>query len=678
MELRGPECVVNDPVGGFTHRMTAFYDDFERANGSPGTNWTDAYSTATIAGGYLVGNADSYCVSNVVTDTDYQEVICRVAWFTGQGYTATPLIKAATSGRAGYYAGLWLDGSQWKFALWKRGTSSNVLLDSENYPTAPPYLSTIRIVWDAGTITATVDGGYTVTSDDTQYALNTNMGVRLSSANMAVADWRGFGTVAAGLSVDPNVIGNYGECVTLTLTGTGTAWTSGTPGSPIFTVDHGTISAQTVNSATSATITYCPGEYLGSITFTDPSTGQTVGAVVTSDTTVVPPGGNFLPQTVIDYLVRSAADGVNAIITNRQGEHTVRGVSIDLDTILAHLHIGLENTQGSFTQTQPDPALLVSLWRILNGLYPVPTLPEAAPVDIPLAHNIDSLHSKLNALTGSGTDSLDSILNLLGGDPFASHQTILTEIRGLPAADLSEALDAIAALRGDDVATVAALVAAMDALRTNNNYTLGTVKQWIDALPQTEAAVSAAAVVALIVALAAAVPTGGASVAAVAVAAGAGPILDLATLVEVATLVASVADLLTSVGEIRDLLDTGVSGGTVGGPVWPGADNVDYGTEVSLSDGLVIDGPLDGLVIHIATAPAKTGRYGFGDVNSWTHAGGVIFCTDAGDYERAQPIGLDDQVLVPTTMAHAASAIIRLGAGFTGTVTPWQVSTAPV
>ncbi len=73
---------------------------------------------------------------------------------------------------------------------------------------------------------------------------------------------------AAPTSVIASSTGN-----TLTLTGTGTSWTSGTPGSPTFTVSGGTITAQVVPSATSATLTYSAPSGVGTVTITDPRHG---------------------------------------------------------------------------------------------------------------------------------------------------------------------------------------------------------------------------------------------------------------------------------------------------------------------------------------------------------------------------------------------------------------------
>jgi hypothetical protein len=91
------------------------------------------------------------------------------------------------------------------------------------------------------------------------------------------------------LSVSPTSVAASSTGNTLTLTGTGTSWTAGTPGSPIFTASGGTIAAQTVTSATSATLTYTAPPGAGTVTITDPSTGDTASLTISaSGSTTIP------------------------------------------------------------------------------------------------------------------------------------------------------------------------------------------------------------------------------------------------------------------------------------------------------------------------------------------------------------------------------------------------------
>lgn len=109
-------------------------------------------------------------------------------------------------------------------------------------------------------------------------------------------------------------------------------------------------------------------------------------------------------------------------------------------------------------------------------------------------------------------------------------------------------------------------------------------------------------------------------------------------------------------------------------PTWPGLANVTLGAVHVLADGMTVAGPLDGLIVKITAVPTPTGYYGFGARRSYVHVGAVIFLDDNGEAEHSQTIGLDDQVLVPRTMEHAQSAIIRLKSGTAGTVQPWTAT----
>lgn len=110
-------------------------------------------------------------------------------------------------------------------------------------------------------------------------------------------------------------------------------------------------------------------------------------------------------------------------------------------------------------------------------------------------------------------------------------------------------------------------------------------------------------------------------------------------------------------------------------PVWPGLDGATVGDSVALADGLVVDGPLDGLLVQITGTPAQSYQYPFGDTASYRWVGAVIFRSDRGDFEWFEPIGLDHQVITPKTMAHADSATFRVTGAWTGTVRPFTVNT---
>jgi hypothetical protein len=106
-------------------------------------------------------------------------------------------------------------------------------------------------------------------------------------------------------------------------------------------------------------------------------------------------------------------------------------------------------------------------------------------------------------------------------------------------------------------------------------------------------------------------------------------------------------------------------------PVWPGIANVTLGASQALADGLLIPGPLAGVIIVISAVPQPISYYPFGPIKSYVHVGGIAFVDDNGQVETVQPIGLDANVVCPKAMVLADHAYIRLQSGVTGTVRPW-------
>lgn len=102
---------------------------------------------------------------------------------------------------------------------------------------------------------------------------------------------------ASPSSIIQNTNGN-----TVTITGTNTSWTAGTPGTPTFTLTGGTgasIISQTIISNTSATLTINAGSATGTLTINDPNNNVTTNIIVVADNTppstptVTPSAGTY-------------------------------------------------------------------------------------------------------------------------------------------------------------------------------------------------------------------------------------------------------------------------------------------------------------------------------------------------------------------------------------------------
>jgi hypothetical protein len=108
-------------------------------------------------------------------------------------------------------------------------------------------------------------------------------------------------------------------------------------------------------------------------------------------------------------------------------------------------------------------------------------------------------------------------------------------------------------------------------------------------------------------------------------------------------------------------------------PIWPGLAAVTLGTPVALSDGLLVAGPLQGVLVDITAVPTPISYYPFGTIKSFVRAGAICFTTDNGQSEFPEPFGPDSQIILPRTMSQAASASVRLASGIVGTITPFTI-----
>jgi hypothetical protein len=106
-------------------------------------------------------------------------------------------------------------------------------------------------------------------------------------------------------------------------------------------------------------------------------------------------------------------------------------------------------------------------------------------------------------------------------------------------------------------------------------------------------------------------------------------------------------------------------------PVWPGLDLVTLGTPVALVDGLVVDGPLDGVLVDVTTAPTRVGQRVIGGQYFDYNSGEMTFGSDNGYLEPWVYTGFRLAIFTPKTMKQAAHAYFRVLAGAAGTVTPW-------
>ena len=128
---------------------------------------------------------------------------------------------------------------------------------------------------------------------------------------------------SVSFTVSPSSINASTTNVSLTLSGTSTGWTPGTPGTPTFTVSGlATKVSQTVASATAATVVVNTGSTPGTLTITDPlnSITATTTIVVAATMAAVP---TAVPVSNTGIVVSLAGSGTNWVAQT----FTVSGVS---------------------------------------------------------------------------------------------------------------------------------------------------------------------------------------------------------------------------------------------------------------------------------------------------------------------------------------------------------------
>lgn len=647
--------------------MATFTDGFDRANGGLGANWNTYGGNFAIGGGAVTADAFGWAQCLAISESGRQEARITVVPQLGAGIASGVGLKMTSGQGGGIVARLVAGWDNWTFQIvgWPYGPEQ-VWVQTTGI-TGLPTTCSIAASWDNGHVRAVLADTYVLETDQPFYFTSDRCGMHEGQYSNLILDFWGLGGQALGFTVDPAVVGNYGQCVELELIGTGTAWTSGTPGSPTFTVNYGTISAQEVVDSTHATITYCPGNFLGTAIFTDPSTGLHASVLVTSDPLVVPPGGALLSETAVAYIERSAiAQDTPTILNQDAGIGPIQSGET-LPDYFARLWHYLTGSDYSAPPYTPDPNNLPDIYARLWGGEEWQSVSFVDPGTNSIATALFALAASFAAFRQPDTYTIQDMMDNLRGTGAYTHTDIYNALAAN--VDFTAVLEAIADVKGDPLATIKAVMDMLFVLGgSENNYTLNSVKTWVEAVRGTD------------------LPT----------------IRDVLSKLgtsgyTIDERIDALSSLIVSEATIQGMLDillTAITGGVgvtltsvlndilaainanppVGGvstPLWPGVADVTLGDSVALTDGLVVTGPLHGLLVTVTGHPPGAGKYVFDDVDSWQHVGGVVFCTDNGYYERAESIGLQQQVLVPRTMEVAGSAIFRVNAGWTGTVRPW-------
>lgn len=108
---------------------------------------------------------------------------------------------------------------------------------------------------------------------------------------------------------------------------------------------------------------------------------------------------------------------------------------------------------------------------------------------------------------------------------------------------------------------------------------------------------------------------------------------------------------------------------TVGmAPVWQGIAHETLGDSVALVDGLVLEGPMDGVLVEITSVPTRFGSFDFGPAPSYLHLGALAFVNDEGHIEAPQNLGFNTATYTAKTMVSAEVCLFRVAKDVVGSV----------
>lgn len=653
--------------------MPIWSDNFNRADGPPGANWANVPASASIVGNDLHLTGDAYLRAGPVSGPGSAMAQVTVVLGTNEYNGPGPAVKMSSGGSQCYHGHAQAGTGQVTYRIRTTNMPTENTVASYVWSGTVPSSVTLRLTYSGGTLTLYADGVQMCQGTNTTYAANSGVGIFNRGSAYTCDDFQASGDGQPALYVTPAVVGTEDGDVPITLMATAVSWTPGTPGSPSFTCNAGALNSQVVDSTTNARAIFSPPLTAQVVTITDPV------AAITDTITVVEGtylgggtgGAGGLSETAVGWIEAQAARGAvvlaptdppRALVTDT-ASHT-DGDLTTTDTIVAaglpdNLDLTLVNAiadlwYAQFRSATSPPSgwgggsIGAVLWDILNGGVEHTSEDDVFSLVQAIDTNVDSILTKWATLIGVPEYALGDVIAAIKGLDNRSLTEVYDLVDGLSGSDLQPVLDAIAALRGDTTSTVMGVLQAISAIRTGSNHTLqSTIDRTATAETNIRNDVAAAALT----------------------------ITAISTLL--GTVNTAVSGLVETAGDILDIVTSlQAAAPTPQAPVWAGLDNVTIGQSVALSDGLELTGPLDGVLVHITTAPARAGRYAFGDINSWRYVGAVVFRSDRGDYEWNHPIGLDSQVITPKTMTHAAAARFRLEGGWAGTVRPFTVGSS--
>lgn len=631
--------------------MGIAYDDFERDDGALGLSWVVFTGTWNIAGGKAVNTGASGAYLGAVNAPTTASA--EVDTYLDGTYTAPvyPFVKGNAANTDRYEGRVWYTAGTYNCDIYRvtGGSGTRIARVAATAVLPSPYR--IKLTYTSGYLALFVEGAFVVGAVDSTHDANERVGMLSQTANGAVGEFTGAGEQTVTLTVTPFELGTESGDTQLSLVGEYTDWTSGTPGSPVFTCSAGFLSDQTIASATTATVTFTPPATAQTVTIYDPTNGvyDTINVVEglpaeEPDTTclLTVEGADLVNDT-------ATAHSNTLLLTEATSIHATEAPELNVDIVQAIAEIwagmyhfgaiGSENgleaflgqlliaMMGSDTPTvslytaERTTSIREELEGVTNRLETLIT-PTAYTLENVIAsvkgldnRSVTQVYDLVDALTtGSNQDVLDALAAYFGVSPptIAQLGTMVENLATIAGYDLGDVLDAIADIPGVDLSSI---TNKLNAIQPNTDYTLTTLTTRLNDLQIDSTAI---------------------------------------------------LDQLDTIQSLIENLPTSTP--TSGAPVWPGVANVTLGTVVTLEEEPDLTGPFDGVLINITTPPTRTGLRQFGTAPMDYGVGEIAFVTDNGYIEPWQYLGFRTALYTPKMMRQASAVKCRVLAGAEGTI----------
>lgn len=651
--------------------MATFTDDFNRANGGLGDNWLPATVNPVVSSNKAYASVSTSARYVVSQGTGPHDATVTVFNTLTSDIGNGPIVKCAADRSMFYYGRLSGSSGAYNAQIF-RGTATQQQIVSAYCPIVLGSSATFRLVYSAGTLFFYVDGVLRATGYDTNLDANQYVGMYVVGASSGIDAFTTATTDTPTFAVSPTAAQTNGPPLTITLSGTGTAWTPGTPGTPAFSVGAGSISDQVVVSSGYATATFTPPVANQTVTVTDPSTGLHAYIVCSSD---VPPGGGG-----VGFAAKLTDNG--AAIINRAGETPpVDGVRVWTNQdVVTTSPIAMNQNDALrylvqyiwFLAGGPNPGTDINpateVWKWISGTNLLTSWDPTLPTQTTLKQDLATIIQQGDDLSGYGSLSLGALLSSLRGSGDYDHTQLYNAITAISGGSNDDVIALLMQIWGPGFPTLTNLATLINSIVSASGYGIDEVLRRIDDRPTYAWANGALAEIngligglALEIAAVAAAETEDAASSSAGAASAAGAL---------AWLLANGPTILDVLNQLKDLLSPQGQDILVP-PIWPGEPNVEMGTPIAIESNESVIGPMHGVVVEITGCQPGTRYFDYDGIKSYGHLGALAFCTDRGDLEPFQPMGYEAGVYVPKTMAVALKCRLYRSRLVRGWITPW-------